>query len=178
LCSPLCIILHLFLKSFSDAKMPTLPERSQVVPGAPSTHFRGVQHLNAVLPNSHPQFFSQAEHNEGDGGQGTKSTYAFPNLHPHDGGTLTVNTVMEVYDEATHTFVMSVQGDPRFTHVRFTVRFLPGPTPDTSTLKWFCEYTPVDANSPGPEDMMDIVPQVYDSFAPHVEEHLAKQQAA
>jgi hypothetical protein len=97
---------------------------------------------------------------------------------PHDGGTLTVNTVMEVYDEANHTVVMSAVGDPRFTHERFTVRFLPGPTPDTSTLKWSCEYTPVDANSPGPEDMMDIVPQVYDSFAPHVEEHLAKQQAA
>jgi hypothetical protein len=97
---------------------------------------------------------------------------------PHDGGTLTVNTVMEVYDEATHTFVMSVQGDPRFTHVRFTVRFLPGPTPDTSTLKWFCEYTPVDADSPGPVEFMDMTGQMFDDFAPHAEEHLAKQQAA
>jgi hypothetical protein len=97
---------------------------------------------------------------------------------PHDGGSLTINTVMEVYDEATHTYVMSVQGDPRFTHSRFTVRFLPGPTPDTNTLKWSCEYTPVHADSPGPENIMDIVPQVFGSFAPHAEEHLAKQQAA
>ena len=97
---------------------------------------------------------------------------------PHDGGTLTLNTVMEVYDEATHTVTVSVQGDPRFTHESFTVRFLPGPTPDTSTLKWSCEYTAVDADSPGPVERMDIVPQVFDSFAPHVEEHLAKQQAA
>ena len=60
--------------------MPTLPERSQVVPGAPATHFQGVKHFNALLPNSHPQFFSLAEHNEGDGGEGTKSTFSFPNL--------------------------------------------------------------------------------------------------
>ena len=32
--------------------------------------------------------------------------------NPHDGGSLTINTVMEVYDEVTHTYVMSVQGDP------------------------------------------------------------------
>ena len=97
---------------------------------------------------------------------------------PHDGGTLTLNTVIEVYDEATHTYVIGVQGDPRFTDVKFTVRFLPGPTPDTSTLKWSCEYTPVNADSPGPEKLMDLIPQVFESFAPHAEEHIAKQQAA
>ena len=99
---------------------------------------------------------------------------------PHDGGTLTINTVMEVYDEATHTYVMGVTGDPRFTHSRFTVKFLPGPTPDTSTLKWSCEYTPVDpaADSSGPTNIMDIVPKVFESFAPHAEEHIAKTQAA
>ena len=88
-----------------------------------------------------------------------------------------MNTVMEVYDEATHTYVMSVQGDPRFKESRFTVRFLPGPTPDTSTLKWSCEYTPVHAGAPGPENHMDIVPQVFEKFAPLAEEHHAKQQA-
>ena len=71
--------------------MPTMPERSQVVPGAPSTHFRGVQHFNAVLPNSHPHLITQADHDEGDGGEGTKSTFTLPNLRTCLDSILAVN---------------------------------------------------------------------------------------
>jgi hypothetical protein len=34
---------------------------------------------------------------------------------PLDGGTITFKSLMEVYDETTHTFVVKFQGDPRYT---------------------------------------------------------------
>ena len=56
--------------------MLTTPERSHVVPGAPETHFRGVKHFDMLLPKAKDaQIVSHAEHHEGDGGEGTTSTF-------------------------------------------------------------------------------------------------------
>ena len=72
--------LHLFVsKAWFQSnviKMPTTPERLHVVLGAPESHFRGVKHLDVLLPKAVPlQIVSHAEHHEGDGGEGTISTY-------------------------------------------------------------------------------------------------------
>ena len=56
--------------------MPTTPTWSHVVPGAPETHFRGVKHFNMLLPKvKDPQVVPHVERHEGDGGEGTISTY-------------------------------------------------------------------------------------------------------
>ena len=73
-----------FLHSFASnalfqldvIKMPTTPERSQVIPGAPENHFRGVKHSDVLFPKAlHPQILSHVEPHKGDGGEGTISTY-------------------------------------------------------------------------------------------------------
>jgi hypothetical protein len=83
---------------------------------------------------------------------------------PRDGGTMTLKSHMEVYDETTHTYVISFQGDPRYTSLKFTVRFLPGPSADTSTLTWFSEYTPINGDTPAPYNLMDVVRDVFENF--------------
>ena len=56
--------------------MPTVPERSHVIPGAPETHFRGVKNCDVLFPKAvHSQIMSHSKHHEGDGGEGTISTY-------------------------------------------------------------------------------------------------------
>jgi hypothetical protein len=94
---------------------------------------------------------------------------------PLDGSTITLKSLMEVYDETTYTYVISFQGDPRYTFLKITVRFLPGPSADTSTLTWFSEYTPINDDTPAPDNLMDIVPHLFENFAPHAEAHLANE---
>jgi hypothetical protein len=150
-----------------------MPERSHVIPGPPETHFRGVKNCDVLFPKAvHSQIMSHSEHHEGDGGEGTISTYV---VHPADGSTVTLKSLMEVYDETTYTYVISFQGDPRYTSLKFTVRFLPGPSADTSTLTWFAEYTPISGDTPAPDNLMDIVPHLFENFAGHAEAHFADQ---
>ena len=94
---------------------------------------------------------------------------------PADGGTVTLKSLMEVFDETTNTYVISFQGDPRYTSMKFTISFLPGPSADTSTLTWFSDYTPVSDDTPPPDNLLDIVPHLFENFSAHAEEHLANQ---
>jgi hypothetical protein len=94
---------------------------------------------------------------------------------PLDGGTVTLKGLMEVYDETTLTYVKSFQGDPRYTSLKFTVRFLPGPSANTTTLKWFADYTPVSNDTPAPDNLMDIYPQLYKNYAALADAHFADQ---
>ena len=56
--------------------MPTTPERSHVIPGAPETLMRGVKSCDVLFPKAvDSKIMSHSEHHEGDGGQGTVSTY-------------------------------------------------------------------------------------------------------
>ena len=87
---------------------------------------------------------------------------------PLDGGTITLKSFMEVFDETTNTYVISFQGDPRYTSLKITVKFLPGPSANTSTLTWFSDYTPIP-----PDNILDIVPHLFENFSTHAEEHLA-----
>ena len=82
---------------------------------------------------------------------------------------------MEVYDETTHTYVKSFQGDPRYTSLKVTVRFLPGPSANTTTLKWFADYTPISGDTPAPDNLMDIVPHLFENYAAHVDALFADQ---
>ena len=93
--------------------------------------------------------------------------------HSLDGGTITLKSLMEVYDETTHTYVISFQGDRRYTSLKLTVKFLPGPSANTSTLTWFTDSTPINGDTPAPENLMDIVPHLFEKFSAHVEAHLA-----
>ena len=95
---------------------------------------------------------------------------------PLDGGTLTLKTLMEVYDETTHTYVISFQGDPRYTSLKFTIRFLPGPSADTSTLTYVADYTPISDDTPPPDNLIELGPHLFGNFATHAEAHLADQQ--
>ena len=97
---------------------------------------------------------------------------------PLDGGTVTLKTLMEVYDETTHTYVVSFQGDPRYTSLKFTVRFLPGPSANTSTLTWFGDYTPISGATPAPDNLMDIAPHLFENFAAHADAYFADQAKA
>ena len=94
---------------------------------------------------------------------------------PLDGGTLTLKTLMEVYDESTHTYVISFQGDPRYTSLKFTIRFLPGPSDDTSTLTYVADYTPVSDDTPPPDNLIELGPHLFGNFAEHAEAHFAEQ---
>ena len=94
---------------------------------------------------------------------------------PLDGGTITLKGLMEVFDETTHTYVKSFQGDPRYTSLKFTVKFLPGPSTNTTTLKWFADYTPVSKGTPAPDNLMDIYPQLYKNYAALADSHFADQ---
>jgi hypothetical protein len=56
--------------------MPTMPEGSIVIPGAPETHFQGVKSCDVLFPKAvDSEIMSHSEHHEGDGGEGTISTY-------------------------------------------------------------------------------------------------------
>ena len=94
---------------------------------------------------------------------------------PRDGGTITLKGLMEVYDETTHTYVINFQGDPRYTPLKFTVRFFPGPSTDTSTLTWFLDYTPISSNAPAPDNLVDVVRDLFENFASHADAHFANQ---
>ena len=95
---------------------------------------------------------------------------------PLDGsGTITFKSLIEVYDETTHTYVISFQWDPRYTSLKLTMRFLPGPSANTSTLTWFSEYTPVSGDTPAPDNLMDGVPHLFKNFAAHADAHFADQ---
>ena len=61
-------------RSLVPIRMPSTPVRSHVVPGAPETHFKGVRHFDALLPKA-KELVSHCEHHEGDGGEGTVSTF-------------------------------------------------------------------------------------------------------
>ena len=94
---------------------------------------------------------------------------------PLDGGTITLKGLMEVFDETTHTYVKSFQGDPRYTSLKITVRFLPGPSANTSTLTWFADYTPISSDTPAPDNLLDMYPDLYENYAALVDAHLANQ---
>ena len=223
-------------RSWVPIRMPSTPVRSHVVPGAPETHFKGVRHFDALLPKA-KELVSHCEHHEGDGGEGTVSTFVvrtclnllarfscllclevlvlvhhrinnlmnlvavrssllpawilscpwsyaqslvFYNMiaDPSDGGTIVLKGLMEVYDVTTHTYVINFQGDPRYSFMTFTVKFLPGPSADTSTLTWFSDYTPVSDDMPPPDNLMDVVRDLFENFAGHAEVHFAEQAKA
>jgi hypothetical protein len=45
--------------------------------------------------------------------------------YPLAGDTITLKWLMKVYVEITHTYVLSFQGDLRYTSQKLTMRFLP-----------------------------------------------------
>ena len=94
---------------------------------------------------------------------------------PLDGDTITLKWLMKVSVETTHTYVFNFQGDSRYTSLKFTMRFLSGPSANTDTLMWFVEYTPYSGGMPAPDNLMDIGPHLFENFAAHADVHFANR---
>ena len=86
--------------------------------------------------------------------------------------------VMQDYDPSTLSYVVDYQGDPRYEHLKFHVRFVPGPSPQTTAVKWLLDYSPFDANTPPPNDLLALnLPQdIFKDLAAHLESTESEKQ--
>ncbi|KAG0567321.1 hypothetical protein KC19_7G126200 [Ceratodon purpureus] len=148
--------------------MPTSTELTQLVSGDPNTLFLAIKSFDKLLPEMKSHIFPHAEHHEGDGGAGTVSTYG---LHEDlaAGGPTKYTTVMEVFDEATCTYIIDVQGDSRYTHVKINGKLSPGPNSGTTLFKWFADYSPVNEDTPPPEHLLAVIPHMFQDLADHLQ---------
>lgn len=94
------------------------------------------------------------------------------------GGTPKIKMVMEDYNESTLSYVVDYQGDPRYSHLKFHHRFLPGPEPNTTYLKWLIDYSPISDDTPPPDDLVALnLPLAgFKDLAAHLESTKAEKQ--
>lgn len=88
------------------------------------------------------------------------------------GGTPKIKMVMEDYNQATFSYVVvDYQGYPRYSHLKFQARFLPGPSPNTTFLKWLIDYSPLTDKTPPPDHVMALnLPLArFEDLAAHLE---------
>lgn len=72
------------------------------------------------------------------------------------GGTPKIKMVMEDYNASTLSYVVDYQGDPRYSHLKFHHRFLRGPSPGTTYLKWLIDYSPYSDETGAPDDLVAL----------------------
>ena len=87
------------------------------------------------------------------------------------GGTPKVNVVLEDYNPRTLSYIIDYQGDPRYRLLKWHLRLLPGPSQNTTDVKWFLEYEPVKAGGPPPHDLLalNLPNAVFKDLAAHLD---------
>ena len=81
---------------------------------------------------------------------------------------------VDVVDDATHTISYAVVegGDPRYTSVRFTIKF--SAAGESSTIDWTVNYTPIDASVPPPDHYKGMAEAVNKAMDTYGKEHTAE----
>lgn len=157
--------------------MPSTPQYTEVVAGTPELLFDAVKHHHEWAPKQIPHVFTNAERHEGEGHTGSVWQYdVHEDKHDHHGGAPKIKVVMEDYNPETLSYVLDYQGDPRYTHLKWHIRMLPGPDPNTTSIKWRLDYKPYDKETGAPDDLvkLNLVHAIFKDLAAHLEAEKAE----
>jgi len=145
-------------------------EFSEVVAGTPQQLFAAVKDHHEWVPTLVPEWFTEGRRHEGEGHAGTVVHYDIhEEKHDTHGGTPNLKLFIEEYNVDTTSYVVEFLGDPRYNYLKFHVRFLPGPSPGTSEVKWFLSYSPVSPGTAPEDEMLNLPRALFKDLAAHLE---------